>query len=104
KSSKGPASATSVAAKREEADRQTTIVRSSRFIMPKDVACIFGRMLVFRQRDSARAHSPQGTRFKANKARFTRHIIISLSACKKDFLTGDYSHSLRISFARQIFR
>src|SRR6266508_2015223 len=47
-------------------------------------------------------HGPQGTRFRANKAQFTRHVFISLSACKKDFLTGGYSP--RISCARNCSR
>jgi hypothetical protein len=41
KSSKGPASATSVSAKRAETDRQTTIVRNDRFITRKDMPASF---------------------------------------------------------------
>ena len=41
KSSKGPASATSVATTKAKAGRQTTIVQSDRFITRKDTACIF---------------------------------------------------------------
>ena len=49
-------------------------------------------------------HGAQGTRFRANKAQFTRHVFTSLSACGKDSLTGGYSHSPRISFARNCSR